>query len=420
MKIAVIDHIGNFGGASRVVRALLPALKRSRKDSSIVYYGNPFSIRREGLASELADSSIEIRKLKSLFAETIANVFLSKLIPDVNVSSAIRMMQYQLGGSTRFLPSVLAGAVHKEVETISRNYDLLFFPWPFFMKCPITPCPIVGIFHDLNFKYFFGSPVMSSRQIGRLNTEFDLWLKRAVPVVSSNFMADELRKFYPSCSHGVKVVHLAPPNAVSSLTPDAARAIVKRMGIEGPYILYPTNNSVHKNLGTLIASIELLHTMGHRVTLILTGHGTEMATGKATFLGVQRETENPNVIGLGYVSNARVDALLQCAQAVVTASLYEAGNGPGLEAWAKGIPVAMSNIPAYVEHMKVQGVRAELFDPRSPSDIADKISNILLNPQRARADALLSQKALEGLTWSNVAEKYHSIFEEAVSYGKRL
>jgi glycosyltransferase involved in cell wall biosynthesis len=177
---------------------------------------------------------------------------------------------------------------------------------------------------------------------------------------------------------------------------------------------------VHKNLGTLFVAVERLHTLGHRLSLILTGHGTEMATGTATSLGVQRSTQNPNVIGLGYVSNSQIDALIQCAQAVVTASLYEAGNGPGLEAWAKGIPVAMSRIPAYVEHMNLQGVKAELFDPRNPNDIAEKISNIVSNPQRAKADALLSQKALQGLTWSSVAEKYLSIFEEAVSHGKKL
>jgi glycosyltransferase involved in cell wall biosynthesis len=420
MRIAVIDHIGNFGGASRVVRALLPALKRSRQDLSITYFGNPVSMQREGLTGELADCSIEIRKLKTLLLEKYANVFLSKLIPDLNVSSAMRNLQYELGRFSSFLPSSLIGAVHREVEIISRNYDLLFFPWPFFMQCPKTPCPVVGIFHDLNFKYFFGSPVMSARQIKRIDNEFDLWLRLAFPVVSSYFIADELKKFYPHCAHKVRVVHLAPPNAISSMTPEAARAILKKLRIDAPYILYPTNNCVHKNLGTLFAAVELLHAMGHRVSLILTGHGTEMATGKATSLGVQRGAGNPNVIGLGYLSNTQIDALLQCAQAVVTTSLYEAGNGPGLEAWAKGVPVAMSNIPAYVEHMKVQGVKAELFDPRSPSDIADKINNILSNPQRAKSEALLSQKALEGLTWSNVAEKYLSIFEEVVNYGKKL
>lgn len=420
MRIAVIDHIGNFGGASRVVRALLPALKTLRDDLSIVYYGNPVSIRREGLAGELAHSSIEIRKLKSLLFETYANMFLTKLIPDLSVSSPIRTIQYKLGALATFLPSRLVGAVHREVESIARKYDLLFFPWPFFMACPKVPCPIVGIFHDLNFKYFFGSPVMNTPQIKRLDNELDLWLRRATPVVSSHFMADELRKFYPHCSHKVKVVHLAPPNAMSSMTDGAALAIVEKMGIETPYVLYPTNDRVHKNLGTLFAAIELLHAMGHRLSLVLTGYGTEIATGIATSLGVQRRTENPNVIGLGYVSNVQIDALIQCALAVVTTSLYEAGNGPGLEAWAKGIPVAMSNIPSYVEHVKLQGVRAELFHPRDPNDIAEKITNILLNPKRAKADALISQKALQGLTWSNVAEKYLSIFEEAVSNEKDL
>ena len=47
MKIAVIDHIGNYGGGSRVVRSLLPALKLLDPDLEITYFGNPTAIRRE-------------------------------------------------------------------------------------------------------------------------------------------------------------------------------------------------------------------------------------------------------------------------------------------------------------------------------------------------------------------------------------
>ena len=39
MKIAVIDHIGNPGGGSRVARALLPAMKPSM--GTLLFFGNP-------------------------------------------------------------------------------------------------------------------------------------------------------------------------------------------------------------------------------------------------------------------------------------------------------------------------------------------------------------------------------------------
>jgi glycosyltransferase involved in cell wall biosynthesis len=109
-----------------------------------------------------------------------------------------------------------------------------------------------------------------------------------------------------------------------------------------------------------------------------------------------------------------MDALIRCASAVVSSSLYEAGNGPGLDAWARGIPVAMSGIPPFVEHVEVQGVRAKIFDPRDPLDIAEKIGEILSDPERAREDAQESLRRIREVTWERTAEQYLSVFERAV------
>lgn len=118
--------------------------------------------------------------------------------------------------------------------------------------------------------------------------------------------------------------------------------------------------------------------------------------------------------GLGYVSNEQIDALIQCARVVVSTSLYEAGNGPGLDAWGKGVPVAMSDIPSFTEHLEIQGVKAQVFDPRSPLDIANKIDEILLNPAQAQRDAKTSFEAISRWNWDVAAKKYLAVFDEAL------
>ena len=87
-----------------------------------------------------------------------------------------------------------------------------------------------------------------------------------------------------------------------------------------------------------------------------------------------------------------MNALIMCASAVVNTSLYEAGNGPGIDAWALGVPVAMSDIPCFTEHIKYQNIRAELFDPRDPRDIAAKILTILNNRKESDEIAKHSQR----------------------------
>lgn len=414
MKLAVIDHIGNPGGGSRVVRALLPAFKFLRPDIEITFFGNRINVFRENIEEEFKNKGIIVKYLNSV---RLTN---EGLFGITGTSFIFKSIQQRYIEHYDFLPSILSGAIHKELEQIITGFDLAFFPWPYLIRCPLLKCPMVGIFHDFNFKYYFtGTHTFSKWQLNILKTEMPLWIQRSTPVVSTYFMAEELEKFYPTNKGKTKVVHLAPMSTMTRITKEEARKNVYDLGITKDFILYPTNVCSHKNIGPLLASLPILKSMGHNILLVLTGPGTEIINGHACEFGIELEESNKDVFGLGYVSNVQMDSLIQSASVVVSTSLYEAGNGPGIDAWVRGVPVAMSNIPAFLEHIKVQDVRAEIFDPRSPVDIANKIHNILANPEKAKADATHSRRAIEKITWSQTAEKYLDIFDESIKkYGR--
>jgi glycosyltransferase involved in cell wall biosynthesis len=107
-----------------------------------------------------------------------------------------------------------------------------------------------------------------------------------------------------------------------------------------------------------------------------------------------------DVIGTGYLPSAELEGLIESAAVVVSSSLYEAGCGPALEGWAKGRPVAMSNIPSFAEQMSEFGVHAELFDPLSPLDIA-------------RAEQ--SRERIGLFTWKHAAQSYLSLFDRMLT-----
>ena len=409
MKVAVIDHIGNYGGGSRVVRALLPAIKALRPEMEITYFGNPASIKRENVTAEFMQIGISVVPLDSLRLSShgFFNIGISIQI--------IKYLQMLFWRNLRHIPYVLSGEVHKELEKKLKGFDLAFFPWPYLISVPNLRCPLVGIFHDFNFKYYFsGELTYYQPQLERLNKEIPEWLQRATPIVSTKFMANELTKFYPEFIGKARVAHIASMSTMSIIGEQETREIVCSLGVTRPYILYPTNMCAHKNVGPLISALPILRQMGHDVQLILTGPGTEQVHGRACSIGVELVNDVQEVLGLGYVTNVQMDSLIQCAAVVVSSSLYEAGNGPGLDAWMRGIPVAMSNIPAFIEHLEVQNVRAGVFDPRSPQDIADKIHNILVNPEKAASDALHSREALCKLTWEQTAVRYLEIFDEVL------
>jgi glycosyltransferase involved in cell wall biosynthesis len=410
MKIAVIDHIGNPGGGSRVVRALLPAMKKVRGGLDITFFGNPHSIRREGLDQFKALYGIEVRGLVSakLAGRDFFNIRGSRHV--------VNLFQRKCAKVFSPLSFYLSGAVHKELEAVVKGFDIAFFTWPFHLKCPELKCPMAGIFHDFNFKYFFSGQTMAPWVLEFLNREMPIWLSKSTPIVSTDFMRRELGKFYPEFAEKTRVVSVAPTTMVSKVDKEAAQCLIReRFGIGKKYLLCPTNISSHKNIGALLSSFPILKNKGHDLLLVFAGSGTEVINGRCCMTGLEIGNFPQDVIGLGYVTNEEIDSLIQCASVVVNPSLYEGGNVPGFDAWQRGVPVAMSSIPPFLEHMKVHNVHAEIFNPRSPEDIAEKIDFILSNPQKIKLNTENSQEAISHFTWERSAESYLRIFDEVLN-----
>jgi glycosyltransferase involved in cell wall biosynthesis len=410
IKIAVIDHIGNPGGGSRVVRSLLPALKKQAPNVQIRYFGSAASIRRENLSDYFGSTGIDVVKLRSL---DLGNL-ISKI--SITLSRGAASIQNKLFSKLNWVPLWISGNIALEIERRTKGFDLVFYPWPFFLKYPKIHCKSVAIFHDFNFKYYFGgSLVFSKRQMMKLEQDLPEWLTKATPIVSSKFIAREMDFFYPQIQVKKYVVHL--PSLTNSAPIDfvKARQIVNNLFIEGSYILCPTHMCSHKNHGPLIAAVAILNMKGRNIKLVFAGDGTERIRGHASISGVYLNLEPLDIIGLGYVSNLEIDSLIQCAAVVVNPSLYEAGNGPGTDAWVLGAPVAMSDIEAFREHIAVLDVRAQLFDPRSPTDIAEKIAIILDNPSSTREDVEHSLEAMKKITWEKVADEYLKVFHATLS-----
>jgi glycosyltransferase involved in cell wall biosynthesis len=407
MKIAVIDHVGNPGGGSRVARALLPALKKVRPDTSITFFGNPHSIKREKLDDIFKAHGIGFHPLSStkLGGKDLFNIQGSRHV--------VNLFQRKFANALSPISFYLSGAVHKELEALVTDYDIAFFTWPFHLKCPDLNCPMAGIFHDFNYKYFFSGQVMVPWVLELLNQEMPIWLSRATPIVSTEFMQGELKKFYPKFGHKTKVVPVAPTSHMSTI--DNPKEIVERRGISKEYILCPTNVCSHKNTGPLVAAFSELKKKYPNLLLVFTGLGTEVIDGHASPVGVERGCEPKDVYGLGYVTNEEIDALIQCALVVVNPSLYEGGNVPGFDAWQRGVPVAMSRIPPFEEHVSVHGVQAEFFNPRSPNEITSAIDQILSHPEQTKRKALQSKQAINHFTWERAAEGYLNIFDEMLS-----
>jgi alpha-1,3-rhamnosyl/mannosyltransferase len=114
----------------------------------------------------------------------------------------------------------------------------------------------------------------------------------------------------------------------------------------------------------------------------------------------------PGVELLGYVGDARLDALLRGADALVHPSLYEGFGLVVLEAMARGTPVVAADATALPE---TAGGAAELCDPLDPADIARAIRAVLDNPGPY---AELGRVRAAEFSWERTARETRALYEE--------
>jgi glycosyltransferase involved in cell wall biosynthesis len=405
MKVVVFDHIGNMGGGTRFVEQLLLSIVKVDNSIEIDFFCNPVLFKRESFLNNFVRHSIRVKKLHSLWFKN-PSTFVEKIF------NRISLFVNRITNN----PPIFLGNLKKEIQVLTKGYDIAFFPWPFLIADVELRCPKVAVFHDFNFKYFFGVPIFSSIQEKDLNVQIEKWLQSTYPVVSTNFMKTELELHYPKHKYATEVIHLAPLVEIINTEKEVYLKLEEKFYIKKPYILYPTHVCAHKNLLNLIVATCLVNSSGRPINVVFVGNGTETVNGIATISGLKKSLNisEQNVFGLGYVSNIEINSLFDNCYAVISTSIYEAGNGPGLDGWARGKPVLMSNIPSFVEHLAVQKVKAMLFDPLNYKEIAKSICYLIDNYEECLSDALLSKEELNKSSWDDVASLYINKFKEVI------
>jgi glycosyltransferase involved in cell wall biosynthesis len=153
----------------------------------------------------------------------------------------------------------------------------------------------------------------------------------------------------------------------------------------------------HKNLMTLLDALAELPADA-RPVLVLPGYQTaheQELRDHARARGLQDD-----VRFVSWVSERELEGLWDLASAFVFPSLYEGFGLPVLEAMARGVAVACSNASSLPE---VAGDAALLFDPRSPSQIAQALQRLLGDEALAERLRALGHERVRQFTWARAA-----------------
>jgi glycosyltransferase involved in cell wall biosynthesis len=183
--------------------------------------------------------------------------------------------------------------------------------------------------------------------------------------------------------------------AASRPEPTAEDELRVRHGIPpGPIVLAVSAKKLHKNLIRLVGA--MVHVPDSVLVLVgkPTAHELELRE-LAAQLGIA-----DRVVFAPYVDDADLEGLYRAARAFVFPSLNEGFGIPILEAMARGVPVATSNVSSMPE---VAGDAALLFDPRDELAIAGAIGRLLHDPA-LRSDLIARGRARQmQFTWTAAA-----------------
>jgi len=306
-----------------------------------------------------------------------------------------------------------------------QQFDVAYFSYPFGMECPKIPMPMVATPHDFNYKRF---NTLESSARAQMDRQMPDWLRRCrMLVVSSEFIASELRHFYPEFADKVRVVRLGIPGSNRTPSKVELEAYCQRTNLPQQFLLTTGWIVPHKNQGVLFEALGLLRQRGTSIPLMCVGPNSDQLQpgrrGKARGyvaemlkLGGRLGLENGrDFLGLGYVGDFELECLYRLASALVMPSLYEAGSFAALEATRAMCPVACSQIPAHTEQARLLGDNVWLFDPHNAENLADTIEQMLkhaeVTAERARrASELVGQV----YSWQKAAGGYLYVFKEAL------
>jgi len=199
-----------------------------------------------------------------------------------------------------------------------------------------------------------------------------------------------------------RVRAIAPGVDGAFARPPAAEPLLRRLGLEQPYVLAVGTDSPRKNLGLLDRIAPALEAEGLQVAIAGSGRSylPSSAPGRAR--------------RLGYVTDADLPALYAGAAALAMPSFYEGFGLPCVEAMAAGTPVVAADRAALPEAC---GGAALLADP----DDANAFAAALIEAAGAARSRLseAGRARAASLSWERTSEAVDAAIEAALTGRRR-
>jgi len=202
-------------------------------------------------------------------------------------------------------------------------------------------------------------------------------LRHAKKIIAvSEFTRQEILKLYPGTkSDQIVAIHNGYDNERYKLSdaPEKHQEILSRYGLEAPYFLYVGRLEKKKNTPALVEAFAIFkeNNPESKTKLVLIGDAS-FGYDEVKYAIEEFDLED-QVILPGWVQEEDLPYIFRSAQAFVFPSRHEGFGIPILQAFACGVPTAVSDIPVFHE---VAGDAVIYFDQNDKRSIAAALTKI--------------------------------------------
>lgn len=193
------------------------------------------------------------------------------------------------------------------------------------------------------------------------------------------------------------------------ISPEEKVALMARVGLRRPFILYMGGLEPRKNLEALVAAFSLIpRSLRAGYQIAVTGKLHQSEVERIATMTRQHGLAEHEVVCIGYASDEDLRALYNACTVFVFPSLHEGFGLPLVEAMACGAPVLGSNCTSIPE---IINRRDALFDPRNVHELAERLKDVLAKPEWRRELVDWGQERACAFTWERSARTALGAFE---------
>ena len=264
---------------------------------------------------------------------------------------------------------------------------------------------VITTIHDLTTARF-RNPAKNQIMFSAKQTVYKWVIKRVARksltvITPSQFTKNDVAQYAKIPPEKIHVTYEAAdkiaeaPKSVADLSP-------------GSFIMYVGRPLPHKNLERLIDAFAILKQKQPQLQLVLAGKKDIL------FERLEQKTRQNSIEGVvftDFVSEGQLRWLYENTAAYAFPSLSEGFGLPALEAMAHGAPVVSSNATCLPE---IYGDAVLYFDPQNPTEIAQKIKQVLDDKNLAQELRKKGLAQAQKYTWQKTAEETLAVYRQVL------